>query len=429
MISTYSSLLRTPSAWRFLLPALIARMPYAMLGLGIVLLVKHTTGSYGTAGAVSAAAAVALAFAGPQTGRLADRFGQAAVVIPGALTHGAAVAALIVAALAHAPLWLLFGTAALAGASVPQIGSMVRARWAAHLEKSPLLPTAFAFESVTDEFTFVVGPVVATFLATGVHPAAGLIVEAVLTVGGSLLFAMQRGTAPRRVVRTAADAPRVSALRIGGVRVLVVAFVCIGAIFGTVQVSVTAFAEEIGKPGLAGALYAVFAGGSLIAGAVYGAVAWRRSAHHRMLVTFALLALGTAPLWAIPNVGIMVPVALLCGLAIAPTLITGFTLVDTLVPAAAKTEAFTWLTGAIGLGLALGSTLSGMLTDARGSGAGFVLTLAAAGIGFLVVLAGQRLLTPEPKSSTRVNVTPVTPATETVVDGTPVNAAPLALDR
>jgi MFS family permease len=425
VISTYSSLLRTPSAWRFLLPALVARLPYAMLGIGIVLLVKHTTGSYGTAGLVSAAAAVALAFVGPQTGRLADRFGQSAVVIPGALLHGVAVAALIVAALNDAPLWLLFLTAALSGASVPQIGSMVRARWAARLERSPLLPTAFAFESVTDEFTFVVGPVVATFLATGVHPAAGLVVEAVLTVGGSLLFALERTTAPARVIRAVGDAPRVSALRIGGVRLLVFAFVCIGAVFGTVQVSVTAFAEEAGKPGLAGALYAVFAGGSLIAGAVYGAIGWRHRANRRLLVTFALLALGTAPLWAVPNVGIMIPVALLCGLAIAPTLITGFTLVDTLVPAAAKTEAFTWLTGAIGLGLALGSTFSGTLTDAHDSGAGFALTFAAAGIGFVAVTAGQRLLKP----AARTDVTPVTPVAATVVDGTPLNAAPLALDR
>ena len=425
MISTYSSLLRTPSAWRFLVPGLVARMPYAMLGLGIVLLVKHTTGSYGTAGAVSAAAAVSLAVAGPQTGRLADRFGQAAVVVPGALAHGAAVAAVIVCALADAPLWTLFTTAALAGATVPQIGSMVRARWAARLERSPLLPTAFAFESVTDEFTFVVGPVVATFLATGVHPAAGLVVEATLTVGGSLLFALERTTAPARVRRTSADAPRVSALRIGGVRVLALAFVCVGAVFGTVQVSVTAFAEEAGEPGLAGALYAVFAGGSLIAGAVYGAVAWRHAARSRLVVTFALLSLGTAPLWAVPGLGIMVPVALLCGLAIAPTLITGFTLVDTLVPAAAKTEAFTWLTGAIGLGLALGSTFSGMLTDARGSAAGFGLTFGAATIGSLVVAAGRRSLGP----SARIDVTPATPVATTVVDGTPVDAAPLALDR
>lgn len=59
---------------------------------------------------------------------------------------------------------------------------MVRARWAARLGGSPLMPTAAAFESVTDEFTFVVGPVLATALCTGIHPAAGLVAEAALSL-------------------------------------------------------------------------------------------------------------------------------------------------------------------------------------------------------------------------------------------------------
>ncbi|MDI2128767.1 MFS transporter [Yinghuangia seranimata] len=417
MISTYTTLLRTPSAWRFLTPGLVARLPYAMLGLGIVLLVKDTTGSYGVAGAAAAAMAVALAVVGPQTGRLADRYGQAAVLVPGALVHGAAVTALIICAKSGAPTWTVFASSVLAGASVPQIGSMVRARWVAKLEGGPLLPTAFAFESVTDEFTFVVGPVVATFLATGVDPGFGLAVEAVLTVVGSLLFAAQRSTAPAR--RNAADGPRhASAIRVAGVKVLVGAFVSIGAVFGSVQVSITAFAEESGRAGLAGALYAVFAGGSLIAGAVFGAMVWRGAANRRLMVAFALLTVGTAPLWAVPNVAVMVPVALVCGLALAPTIITGYTLVESLVPVAAKTEAFTWLTGAIGLGLAFGNTLAGVVTDATGASPAFVLTLGTAASGLLVVGLGQRVLRPAKAAPE--------PAT---VDVAPVDAAPLALGR
>ncbi|NUU21053.1 MAG: MFS transporter [Streptomycetaceae bacterium] len=416
MISPYSSLLRTPSAWRFLVPGLVARLPYAMLGLGIVLLVKDTTGSYGVAGAVSAAMAVALSVVGPQTGRLADRYGQAVVLVPGALVHGVAVAALIVCAKSGAPVWTLFATAVVAGASVPQIGSMVRARWVARLADRPTLPTAFAFESVTDEFTFVVGPVIATFLATGVDPGFGLAVEAVLTVAGSLAFAAQRSTAPAR--RPASDVAHASAIRVAGVKVLVGAFVCIGAVFGSMQVSMTAFAEEAGRAGLAGALYAVFAGGSLIAGTAYGVRAWRGAANRRLMVAFALLATGAAPLWAVPNIGVMVPVALVCGLALAPTIITGYMLVERLVPAAAKTEAFTWLTGAIGLGLAFGSTLAGVATDAFGAGPSFALTFAAAGLGLLVVALGQRTLVPATRT-----------VTTAVVDESPVDAAPLALGR
>lgn len=99
----YGQLLRTPGAWTFLLPGFAARQPFAMLTIGIVLLVQHTTGSYGTAGAVAAVAGVSMALVAPQGGKLADRFGQRAVLLPGVLLHTASVSALTALALADAP--------------------------------------------------------------------------------------------------------------------------------------------------------------------------------------------------------------------------------------------------------------------------------------------------------------------------------------
>ncbi|MFD0529606.1 MFS transporter [Kitasatospora arboriphila] len=107
----------------------------------------------------------------------------------------------------------------------------------------------------------------------------------------------------------------------------------------------------------------------MLAGVLYGLVAWRRSARSRMLGCYALLVLGCSTLWAMPNLTALSVAGLLCGLAIAPTLITGYTLVETLVSDGAKTEAFTWLTGAIGLGLAVGSTVAGRLIDSGGPSA------------------------------------------------------------
>ncbi len=389
----YGTLLRTPGARRFLVPAFAARLPFAMLSLGIVLLVLETHGSYGTAGAVAAVSAVAQAFVGPQTGRLADRYGQAAVLVPSVLVHAVSVGALIALALGHAPVWTLFLAAAPAGASVPQIGAMVRARWVAKLaDSSPgTLNTAFAFESVTDELTFVVGPVLATAVATGVSPSAGLIAEAALTVVGGLAFAAQRATAPARHPHVP-GARRVSALASPGVRLLAAAFLGVGTVFGAMQVSVTAFAEAAGRPGASGAVYGVFAGGSMLAGVLYGMVAWRRPARQRMLACYALLVVGCSTLWAMPSLTALAVAGLVCGLAIAPTLITGYTLVETLVPDGAKTEAFTWLTGAIGLGLAAGSTMAGRLIDGHGPSAGFLVPVAGAGLGLVALVVLRRLL-------------------------------------
>jgi len=388
----YGALLRTPGAWTFLAPAFAARLPYAMLSLGIVLLVLDTHGSYGTAGAVAAVSAVAQALVGPQTGRLADRFGQAAVLVPSVAVHALSVGALIALALGHAPAWTLFLAAAPAGASVPQIGAMVRARWVARLsDNPPMLNTAFAFESVTDEFTFVVGPVLATAIATGVTPAAGLIAEATLTVLGGLAFAAQRRTAPA-LRKPEAGTRRASALASPGVRLLAGSFLGVGTVFGAMQVSVTAFAESVGRAGVSGTVYGVFAGGSMLAGVLYGMVAWRRSARQRMLGCYALLVLGCSTLWAMPSLTALAIAGLFCGLAIAPTLITGYTLVETLVADGAKTEAFTWLTGAIGLGLAAGSTAAGQLIDQSGPSAGFLVPVAGAGLGLVALVTMRRLL-------------------------------------
>ena len=46
----------------------------------------------------------------------------------------------------------------------------MRARWSHGLRGTPLLNTAFAWEAVLDEVVFIVGPVLATFLATASIP-------------------------------------------------------------------------------------------------------------------------------------------------------------------------------------------------------------------------------------------------------------------
>ncbi|MFE5298851.1 MFS transporter [Streptomyces sp. NPDC056632] len=398
----YGQLLRTPGALSFLLPGFAARQPFAMLTIGIVLLVQHTTGSYGSAGAVAAVTGVSMALFAPQSGKLADRFGQRAVLIPGVLVHTASVSLLVALALAGAPLWALFLAAIPSGASVPQVGPMVRARWAAKLDGTPLMPTAAAFESVTDEFTFVVGPVLATALCTGVHPAAGLIAEATLTLFGGLFFAAQRRTQPAHGLAAAAGQadgePHRSALSIPGVRVLVIAFLGIGSVFGGMQVSLTAFSEEIGNPGANGLLYGIFAAGNMLAGIAMGAIAWKTGPRRRLFLGYAGLTVAASLLWSAHSVVLLGALGLVVGLCIAPALITGYTIVETLVPASSRTEAFTWLTGAVALGQAAAVTVAGRLADAHGSSTGFLVPMAGTVLALVTLIALRSRLRPHVSS-------------------------------
>ncbi|MBY8345890.1 MFS transporter [Streptomyces spinosirectus] len=396
----YGQLLRTRGAWTFLVPGFAARQPFAMLTISIVLLVQHTTGSYGVAGAAAAVTGVSMALCAPYGGRLADRYGQRAVLIPGVLLHALSGLTLTALALAHAPLWALFAAAVPTGASVPQVGPMVRARWGVQLQESPLMTTAAAFESVTDELTFVFGPLLATALCTAVAPAAGLVAEASLTLLGGLLFAAQKGSQPAVAAGGHARVEHTSALRIPGVRVLVVAFLGIGSVFGGMQVSLAAFTESIGEPGLNGVLYGVFAAGNMLSGIVCGAVAWRTAPQRRLAVGYAALALMASGLWAAHSVVLLAGLGLLVGMCIAPALITGYTLVEGLVPAGARTEAFTWLTGAVALGQAVAVTVAGQLEDRFRAGAGFLVPAGGTVLALVTLLALRSRLTTRPHSLT-----------------------------
>jgi len=192
----YADIFQVPGSWRFSAAGVIGRMPMSMFGLGTVLLISASTGTYGVAGAVAAAGSLGYAVASPQIARLVDSHGQRRVLLPLLAVFATATAALIVAVQLHLPTWMFFAPGLIAGATMPSLGTMVRARWSALLGGSPRLHTAFSFESVADELCFIVGPAAVTLLATEVFPAAGIGTAALLCIAGTLWFAAERGTEP-----------------------------------------------------------------------------------------------------------------------------------------------------------------------------------------------------------------------------------------
>ena len=146
-IGSYRELLRAPGATGFCAAGIVGRMPMSMFGLGTVLLITATTGRYGLAGLVAAAGSVCYAACSPQLARLADRHGQHRVLRPLAVLFGLATAVFVACAVLHAPLWALVAAGGLAGAAMPSLGSMVRARWSALIRgEAGLIHTAFAID-------------------------------------------------------------------------------------------------------------------------------------------------------------------------------------------------------------------------------------------------------------------------------------------
>jgi MFS family permease len=387
VLKTYRSLLSTPHARAFVLAGFIARLSISMRALGSVLMVSLLTGSYGLAGAVAAAALLGEAVAAPRLGRLVDRYGQRRVLLMALAVHSVGTLALVFSAQLSAPSWTLFASAALSGAAALPVGSLVRARWSALLGGSSALEAAFALESALDELIFVLGPVLVTTLALGVTPGAGLLGALIFTTVGSLALALQRRTEPAPA--SARNRSDTLAIRAPGLQVLVATFVAAGAIFGTLDVAMVAFAGLVGSPAAAGTLLALVAAGSLLAGLVYGTRSWRWPLDKRFLASVVVLWAGTLPLVFAPSVALMAPAAALAGVAIAPTLIAGFTLVQKLMPSGALTEGLNWTITALGVGAAAGAWTAGYIADSAGGRTAFLVAVAA-GAAAAIVAAGGR---------------------------------------
>jgi MFS family permease len=181
-------------------------------------------------------------------------------------------------------------------------------------------------------------------------------------------------------------------MRTNGLRVLFVVGAAVGAILGTLEIALVAFADEVGAMSLSGVLIAGLAVGSMASGIGWGAVHWHQPLRHRLAIVLVLLTVLTLPLLLIRDIWLMIPFVVLAGVAVSPSLISSFTLAEVLVPRAAVTEAFTWIGTALGLGVAVGASVAGKIVDVAGANWAFSVATVAAGVAALVVGGCQRLL-------------------------------------
>ena len=390
MANPYLQVLRTPHAWPMVLAAFIGRLPLSMVGLGCVLLVASETGSYGLGGAVAAAGAVTTAISGPILGRWADSHGQRRVLLPVLAVFVTSGVTFLFAVHRDWSLIVVFASAGLAGACIPPVSSMIRVRWTHLLRGSHRLPTALAMESVVDEFVFIVGPVLVTFLSTTGHATSGVVTAFALATVGSLLFAAQRRTEPPPAPHEHRNGP--SAMRIPGLRVLFVVGAAVGAILGTLEIGLVAFADAMHAKPLSGVLIAGLAVGSMASGIGWGTVHWRLPLRRRLAGVLVLLTVLSVPLILVRDIWVMIPFVVLAGVSLSPSLISSFTLAELLVPRAAVTEAFTWIGTALGLGVAIGASVAGKIVDVAGANASFLVATTAAALAAVTVAACQRLL-------------------------------------
>ncbi|MFQ6182703.1 MFS transporter [Sinorhizobium meliloti] len=390
MSNPYGKIFRAPGAKGFSAAGFFARLPIAMAPIGIVAMLSQTHGEYWLAGAVSATFALTNALVAPQISRLVDRLGQTAVVVPTTIVSVATFLALIIAANRDWPAWTLFASAFFA-AMMPSIPALVRARWTEIFRNQPELNTAFAFESSADELVYISGASLSVGLAVALFPEAGMLTSTIFLALGTAAFILQRSTEPK-VRQLEAGVSQVSAIRQRPVQIITLALIFVGSIFATAEVSAVAITKELGEPQAASLVIGVYAVGSFLVGLALGALNPAMPLHRQLLFAVSVIAITSVPLLFADTVPLLALAVFASGIAISPTFITAFGLIERRVPESMLTEGVTWVMTGIGIGMALGAFVSGWVVDNFGAQNGFWVSVAAGVATVVTIAAGQRSL-------------------------------------
>jgi MFS family permease len=171
---------------------------------------------------------------------------------------------------------------------------------------------------------------------------------------------------------------------------LAVVALALGSLFGSAEVTTVAFAEEQGVPGVTGALLALWALGSLLAGVITGAIPWTKGPSTRLKVGTAALALSMAPLGLIEATWLMGAALFVAGFAIAPSLIATLSLVEQSVPSARLSEGMAFIHTGLAAGLAPGAALSGFVVDTAGASPAYLVSVGAGVLAALTALTLPR---------------------------------------
>jgi MFS family permease len=378
-VGSYTELLRTSGVARIIAAQLTARFPSGMLSLAFLLHVEQQTGSYGAAGLVLAATSIGQAVAGPLTSRLMGRLGMRPVLTATLVVCASSVIAIGVLPLT-VPLYMAVGL--LCGLATPPVQPAVRTIYPKMVNSRQLTPL-FSLDASAQEIIWVVGPVVTTFVSTQVGTVWGILLAAVMMIGGTIWFIASPELGRVRIPRSKRRFGTVLA-RPPVLLATVVGFLLIGACAAVEAGVVAAFGHDGAEAGI---VLAIFSVGSLAGGLTLGHVPispW--STARRMLIVFVGVSLAAFAMdfwW-------LAVTLFIAGIGIAPALAVLFSIVSVSVKFSDTAEAYGWVgTGQL-IGAALGSAVAGFLIDGYEAVGAFWAAAVLAFLGVVVPALGRR---------------------------------------
>ncbi|MGM7666041.1 MFS transporter [Microbacterium sp. A93] len=388
---TKTSLLHV-AGFPYFLVAFVARLPFAMMVVGVLTVVVSARGSLSLGGLTSAAVGLGTACFGPLLGAAADRFGQRGVLVLLAVSNATMLIVFTLVVYSGSTDAFVLLAAFGIGATAPQVAPMSRSRLVAMInERMPertrvrTVSRTMAYESAADETVFVFGPFIVGVAASVIAPWAPLVGAAVLTVlfvGAFALHPSGRHVSQERDADGRAPS-KVTELFRPQLLVVVVGILGVGIFFGTMLTALTSFMADRGAPEQAGVLYGVMGVGSAILAL---GVAWlppRFSLRARWLVFSSILLLGSLFLAVVDTPGAMMVVLGVMGIGIGPTLVTQYSFGAARSPLGRSATVMTMLGSGVIVGQSIGAAVTGEIAEKLGTTPSLLLPMIAAAIAFL----------------------------------------------
>ena len=363
--SQYRDFFRLPDVAALVTVALLSRMPIGMVGLAMLLFLRESLGSYALAGTVSGVYFTAMAIAAPVQGRLIDGSGPRLTVAVTGIAHPLALAAVLAGSLAGLNMAAVASAAAVAGAFCPPITTLTRTMWRHRFSRDKDRRRAFATDAVLIEANFTLGPAIVAGVVAAASARAAFALAIAVTVVALALFAASPAL---RYFRTGKHGERHLLGPLTQPRLLAVFAATFGLTtsFGFLEVGYPGFATAIALPALGGLFLSVNSLGSAIGGAIFGGLAIRAPIERQFAVATGTMAVPLLLHGFVDAPVAFALVAFLAGASIAPSIACQSVLVSRLAPAQYATEAFTWSSSFILLGLGAGMALGGWLIEASG---------------------------------------------------------------
>jgi len=269
-----------------------------------------------------------------------------------------------------------------AGLSTPPVQAAVRTIYPKLVNSSNLTPL-FSLDASLQEIIWVLAPVVITLVSTQIGTTEGLLLVAIVLVGGGAWFILSPEVGRVRIPRSRNALGKV-VLKPPVLLATVIGFLLIGAC-SAVEVGVVATFEHGSLT--AGLVLAVFSAGSLAGGLAFGHIPIGPWAMARRLL---IVTVGLGLTMVMLNVFWLGGTLILAGIGIAPALAVLFAITSASVKFSETAEAFGWAgTGQL-IGAAAGSAVAGFLVDVGDWRGAYLAATIFAAAGLLVSIVFVR---------------------------------------